>query len=80
MESKLEIIFLYDDLCPAKDEAWSSLRKALQETGIRAKVRKMNVLEYAQKTLRYYPSPTILINGEDVFRGSVSCDTSCGAG
>lgn len=76
----MEIVFLYDDLCEVKDEAWRSLNQALKETGLKANVKKVNVLEYAQKTFCYYPSPTILVNGEDVFKGSSSCDTSRGAG
>jgi hypothetical protein len=76
MAQKVKIIFLYDDLCQAKDEAWRNLNQALEEIGLEIEVRKVNVLEYAQKTFRYYPSPTILINEEDVFQGSSPCGSS----
>jgi hypothetical protein len=80
MSQKIEITFLYDDICSSKDEAWKNLTQAVKEVGLEAEIKKVNVLEYAQRTFRYYPSPTILINGEDVFKESSSCNSSCGAG
>lgn len=80
MGSKIEITFLYDELCASKDEAWENLTQALEGVDFEVEIKKVNVLDYAQKTFRYYPSPTILINGEDVFRKSSSCNSSCGAG
>ncbi len=77
--SELEIVFLYDDLCTAKDEAWENLKQALEETGIQAKLKKQTTLEYAQRTFRFYPSPTILVNGEDIVGEKESC-SSCGTG
>jgi hypothetical protein len=80
MPQKVEITFLYDDICASKDEAWKNLTQALEEVGLEAEVKKINVLDYAQRTFRYYPSPTILINGENIFKEKSSCNSSYGAG
>jgi transglutaminase-like putative cysteine protease len=80
MAQKVKITFLYDDLCASKDETWKNLNQALEEVDVKAEIEKINVLDYAQRTFRYYPSPTILINGEDVFKEGSLCNSSCGAG
>ncbi len=80
MSQKVEITFLYDDICASKDEAWKNLTQAIEEVGLEAEVRKINVMDYAHKTFRYYPSPTILINGENIFKENSSCNGLCGAG
>ncbi len=63
---KMEI--LYFDRCPTYLKAEKTLSEALEEEGVDAEVElvAVNTAEEAQE-LRFTGSPTIRVNGEDLF-------------
>lgn len=64
----MQIQFLYFEDCPSHEQALARLRETLTHANITAPIEiiKVETDEQAQR-LRFPGSPTILINGEDLF-------------
>lgn len=64
----IHIDFLYWEECPSHDEALARLKEVLAEEQIEATVRLIHVATAAEAhALRFPGSPTIRLNGQDLF-------------
>ena len=63
----IEVTFLYFEDCPSHDVALERLREVLKEEGVKAEIEIIKVETDDQaRRLRFFGSPTIRINGEDI--------------
>lgn len=61
------IDFLYWEDCPSHDEAYARLAAVLEEEGVAAEIRRVQVFTQEQAAEHRFPgSPTIKIEGRDI--------------
>lgn len=65
----LTIEFLYFDECPNYKRAHQNLQKALQDLGLSNPIVMVRVMETNYARYTFPGSPTILVNGKDLFTG-----------
>jgi len=66
----VRIDFIYREECPSHSKAWERLHNILQETGVHADVKRIEIQdEEAARGHTFHGSPTIRINGRDIDPG-----------
>lgn len=77
MPSQTEIKFIYFTGCPLADPARKALEHALDLLGLECPIIEIDTTGGASPGgMEKYPSPTILVNGRDLFeatRGEAAC-------
>jgi hypothetical protein len=75
----MKVEILYFDGCPTYLKAEKTLREALEEEGLDAEIElvAVNTAEEAQE-LRFTGSPTIRVDGEDLFRAPERAEYALG--
>lgn len=77
MPSQTEIKFIYFTGCPLADPARSALTDALEQLGLDCPILEIDTTGgNSTGGMENYPSPTILVNGKELFgstRGEAAC-------
>lgn len=73
----MRVQLLYFDSCPNVEGTRASLRHALEAAGMPTAFEEIDVEANAPEDLRLWGSPTILVDGKDLFGASVPTGCTC---